>query len=174
MSRQRQLTVRRFARLTDRAPSFNPFNVTRSIFIQLRVAPDHREGWVCCAARYTLALWSKIAVSVPAWREAGVVNRIPLCSCSWLYQWINVATPSRAASRLAKGLIGYRGQYFNVLNSDSENGLSLLTDGRLNEGMTPSRCMVASMVAPFIAPPVVRMHGHLMRLDALLTANPVE
>ena len=43
----RRATVRR---LTDRAPSFNPFNVTRSIFVQFRVAPDHREGCVRWAA----------------------------------------------------------------------------------------------------------------------------
>ena len=113
-------------------------------------------------------------MSVPAWCEAGVVNRIPGCKCSWLYHWIKVATHARAASRLATGLVGYKGQYFKVRNNDSENGLSLLIDGRLNEGMTPSRCIVASRVEPFIAPPVVRMHRHLMRLNGLLTANRVE
>ena len=41
-----------------------------------------------------------------------------------------------------------------VRNSDSENGLSLETLGRLNDGTTPSRCIVASMVAPFIGPPL--------------------
>lgn len=82
------------------------------------------------------------------------MNRIPLCKCSSLYHCIKVATHARAASRLAKGVVGYKGQYFKVRNNDSENGLSLLTDGRLNEGMTPSRCMVASMVAPFIGPPL--------------------
>jgi hypothetical protein len=35
---------------TDRVSSFTPFNVTRAIFVQSRVAPDHREGWVRWAA----------------------------------------------------------------------------------------------------------------------------
>jgi hypothetical protein len=39
---------------------------------------------------------------------------------------------------------------FKLRNSDSEYGLSLLTDGRLNDGITPSSCKVDSMVAPFI------------------------
>ena len=65
-----------------------------------------------------------------------------------------MATHARAASKLAKGAVGYKGQYFKVRNSDSENGLSLLTDGRLHEGITPSRCIVASLVEPFIAPPL--------------------
>jgi hypothetical protein len=63
-----------------------------------------------------------------------------------------VATHARAASKLAKGAVGDKGQYCKVRNNDSENGLSLLIDGRLHEGMTPSRCMVASLVEPFIAP----------------------
>lgn len=39
-------------------------------------------------------------------------------------------------------------------NSDSANGLSLLTRGRLNDGTTPSFSNVASIVAPFIALPL--------------------
>lgn len=42
----------------------------------------------------------------------------------------------------------------NVLNNDSEYGLSLLTAGRLKDGMTPSPCKVANIVAPFIGPPL--------------------
>lgn len=78
--------MRLFAVLTDLSPSFNQFNVPRSILFQFRVFPDQRVGCVCCAARYTLALFYKIAVSVPVCRDAGVVKRIPLCTCSWLYQ----------------------------------------------------------------------------------------
>ena|GEM_PF-4207785 len=46
------------------------------------------------------------------------------------------------------------GRYFKVLNKDSEYGLSLLTEGRLRLGATPKRCMVASMVSPFIGEPL--------------------
>jgi hypothetical protein len=95
----------------------------------------------------------KIAVSA-VWRGGRVVELIPLCKCSSKHHGTKMATHARAASRLANGLVGYKGQYFTVRNNDSENGLSLLTDGRLNEGITPSRCMVASMVEPFIAPPL--------------------
>ena len=49
---------------------------------------------------------------------------------------------------------GYSGQYFSVRNSASENGLSSETRGRLNDGTTPRRCSVASIVAPFIGPPL--------------------
>ncbi len=41
-----------------------------------------------------------------------------------------------------------------VLNNDSEYGLSLLTAGRLNDGITPKACKVASIVAPFIGLPL--------------------
>jgi len=37
---------------------------------------------------------------------------------------------------------------------DSEYGLSLLTAGRLKDGITPSACSVASIVAPFIGLPL--------------------
>jgi hypothetical protein len=86
MSRESQLAMRLFAVLTDLSPSFNQFNVTRSLLFQFRVFPDQRIGCVCCAARYTLALFCQIAVFVPVCRDAGVVRRIPLCTWSWWYQ----------------------------------------------------------------------------------------
>lgn len=60
----------------------------------------------------------------------------------------------RAAARSSNGRNGYSGRYFKVLNSDSEYGLSLLTDGRLNEGTIPNVCSVTSIVAPFMGPPL--------------------
>ena len=55
---------------------------------------------------------------------------------------------------VTKGPEGYSGRYFMVLNKASENGLSSLTLGLENEGTTPSRCRVASMVEPFMGPPL--------------------
>ena len=73
-------------------------------------------------------------MSRPACRSAGVTNRIALCKCSVLYQCTKAATHARAASRSANGCVGNAGRYFNVRKSASENGLSLLTPGRLNDG----------------------------------------
>jgi hypothetical protein len=41
-----------------------------------------------------------------------------------------------------------------VLKVDSTYGLSLLMDGRLRVWATPRRCMVASMVSPFMGAPL--------------------
>ena len=46
------------------------------------------------------------------------------------------------------------GRYLQVRNSASEKGLSLLTRGRLKEAVTPSRSIVARVVAPFIGLPL--------------------
>jgi hypothetical protein len=43
---------------------------------------------------------------------------------------------------------GYAGRYLRVRNKLSENGLSSLTAGRENEGMTPKRSSVASIEVP--------------------------
>ena len=94
------------------------------------------------------------AVSVPACRAAGVVNRMPRCTCSCVYQCLPVTPPARAASRRATGVVGYEGPYGNVRTSDAETGWSLRPDGRLNDGTLPRRGMGASRVAPFRAPPV--------------------
>lgn len=69
-------------------------------------------------------------------------------------------TQHRACSRSAKGFTGSSGRNFNVLNKDSEYGLSLLTPGRLREGAIPSRCNVASMVSPRIGDPTD--HGRFL------------
>jgi hypothetical protein len=42
----------------------------------------------------------------------------------------------------------------NVLNSASENALSSLTFGRLNEGITPNRHSGLSIGAAFMGPPL--------------------
>ena len=56
--------------------------------------------------------------------------------------------PRAGRVQTGNGLGRYKGQYFKVRNNDSENGLSLLID-------------------------VIRMHGHLMLLDALHMADGV-
>src|ERR1700722_17765742 len=92
---------------------------------------------------------------MPAWRDAGVTQLMPLCKCTKLYQNTNFSTQSRAPSMLSKRPpSGYAGQYFNVLNNASENGLSSDTLGRLKDGTMPSQCSVESIVAPFIDPPL--------------------
>jgi len=45
-SHERVRAVRRFAVAADCVPAGPPFNVTRAIFVQLRVTSDHRTGWV--------------------------------------------------------------------------------------------------------------------------------
>jgi hypothetical protein len=70
-----------------------------------------------------------------------------------LYQSTNHCTQVRLLSKSANTPSGYSCRYFSVRNNDSEYG-SLLTDGRLNEGTTPSVCAMASSVAPFIALPL--------------------
>ena len=77
-----------------------------------------------------------------------------LCRCSKLYQATKRSTHAHAASREANGLRGYDGTYFNVRKSASENALSSLTLGLLNDATTPRSRSVASIVAPFIAPPL--------------------
>ncbi len=46
--------------------------------------------------------------------------------------------------------MGQSSRYLQLRNSAFEKGLSLLTRGRLKEGVTPSRSIVARMVAHFI------------------------
>ena len=93
-------------------------------------------------------------MSVPLWRSAGVTKPIALCRCSSLYHATKRSTQAHAASREANGLRGYDGTYFSVRNSASENGLSSLTFGRLNDERTPSSRIVASIVAAFIGAPL--------------------
>ena len=63
-------------------------------------------------------------------------------------------THARAASSDSNGLSGNVGRYFRVRKSDSENGLSSETLGRLKLGTTPSSWSVASSVLPFIGAPL--------------------
>ncbi len=62
--------------------------------------------------------------------------------------------PAPRLQQAINGRTGICGRYFSVLNSASENGLSLLTAGRLRDAATPRRCMVASIVSPFIGEPL--------------------
>ena len=50
------------------------------------------------------------------------------------------------------GYVGNAGKCVSVRNGASEYGWSSLRRGRLRNGITPSRCKVASIVAPFIGP----------------------
>ena len=75
------------------------------------------------------------------------------CKCSVLYQLTNFDTHSEAFSMCENGFDGKIGA-FSVLNKDSENGLSLLTEGLENDGMTPSFCIVTSIVEPLIGLPL--------------------
>src|SRR5262249_27938696 len=73
---------------------------------------------------------------------------------TYLYHATNRPTHARASATVANPVLGYSGQYLSVRNSASEYGLSSDTLGRLNDGTTPRRCSVASIVAPFIGPPL--------------------
>jgi hypothetical protein len=64
-------------------------------------------------------------------------NRIERCRCAVLYQSTNHSTQARARSKSANAPVGYSDRYFSIWNNDSKYGLSLLTNGRLNEKMTP-------------------------------------
>ncbi len=52
------------------------------------------------------------------------------------------------------GSRGNSGRYFIVRNKDSEIGLSSLTHGRLNDAAMPRPSSIASIVDPFIGPPL--------------------
>lgn len=54
-----------------------------------------------------------------------------------------------------------------VLNSDSEYGLSLPTDGRLRLAMTPSVIIIANIVEPYHWRAVVGVRDELTRFDFL-------
>src|SRR4051812_6955308 len=95
-----------------------------------------------------------MARSSPAWRDDGVTKPMLLCRCTSLYQATKRATHARASSTVAKPFEGYSGQYFKVRKSDSAYALSSETRGRLKDGTMPSLCIVASIVAPFIGPPL--------------------
>src|SRR5208337_893618 len=58
------------------------------------------------------------------------------------------------ASSMVPKRSGYFTLYFKVLNNDSEYGLSLLTLGLENEGITCNLCRVDSIVAPFMGEPL--------------------
>ena len=65
-----------------------------------------------------------------------------------------VADPFACFLNIMEARFGNPGLYFRVRKSASEYGLSSLTRGLLKGATTPSRCSVASIVAPFIGPPL--------------------
>ena len=58
-----------------------------------------------------------------------------------------------------------------IRNKLSEYGLSSLTEDRLNEGTTPKRCKVASMVAPFIG---LSLSEYKTKPFRFLAASPID
>jgi len=74
--------------------------------------------------------------------------------CSPLYQLAKDFTQAWASAFVAKPLLGQSGRYLQVRNRASENGLSLLPRGRLQDAVMPSFSIVACIVAPFIGLPL--------------------
>jgi len=72
---------------------------------------------------------------------------------SLLYQ--RIKSHARAPCKPAKLSCGHCGQYFRVLNSDSEKGLSLLTRGRPREGVMPRSYILLNSVTDFIGSPLM-------------------
>jgi len=78
-----------------------------------------------------VALVENGAVPLAMALVGGVTKRSALWRCSPLRQRTKPATQARAASRLSKPFSGHEGTYLQVRKIASENGLSLLTRGRL-------------------------------------------
>ena len=120
------------AALISGAPiSLSGLSQTGPAGCQLRVLPDQRSGFCARTFAYRLARLASVAWSRPSWRAFGVTKRIALCRCWQLYQLAKDFTQAFASALVANPLVGRCGRYFQVLNSASENGLSLLTRGRL-------------------------------------------
>ncbi len=66
-----------------------------------------------------------------------------------IYHCTKAATQGAAAATSATGCVGTAGQYLSVRNKASEYGLSSLTRGRLNDGMTPNRSSVPTIDTDF-------------------------
>ncbi len=79
---------------------------------------------------------------------------MPLCRCSSLYQPTKPSTQVRASSSVANPLSGHAGTYFSVLNSDSTWALSLLTLGRLCDGIIFSSASFTLSTCDFIGAPL--------------------
>lgn len=78
--------------------------------------------------------------------------RVSRCSVSC--QRAKPAAQSLASARETKGREGYSCRYFKVRKSASEYGLPSLARGQLDEATAPRFWRVASMVEPFIGPPL--------------------
>ncbi len=77
-----------------------------------------------------------------------------LAAAGLFLEELAAAHDGEGASRLAKGRVGYSGRYLRVRKRASEKGLSSLACGRLKEVSMPRRSRVASIVEPFIGPPL--------------------
>ena len=73
----------------------------------------------------------------------------------FVYQRLKRSTHRLVSSSPVKPADSQPGTYFNVLNNDSTNGLSLLTRGRLCEPVIFSSSSFAFNVWDFIGPPLM-------------------
>ena len=139
------------------------FNVTAPIALQSWTSPDQRSGFLALAFSYTALLFFNISASKPSWRSLGVTNLIRLCLCSVLYQVTKLCTQSRTSLKSVKPWDGQSGRYFNVLNVDSEKGLSLLTLGLLYDGVTPNSSILTFIVTALIGAPLSECNTNGLR-----------
>ena len=111
---------------------------------------------------------SRVARSLPSWRVFGVTKRMALCRCSPLYHLAKDFTQAWASVLVAKPLVGQSGRFLQVRNRASEQGLSLLTRGRLWEAVIHSFSIVVFSVAPCIGRPLsaARNKGREMQPSA--------
>lgn len=86
--------------------------------------------------------------------SSSVTYLIPLWWCWVLYHWTKSWTYIWASPTLRSPFRGHWGQYFSVLNSDSEYGLSLLTRGLLWDVTMPRSYSFACIMKLFIGLPL--------------------
>ena len=110
-----------------------------------RTAPAFRMRWLRGLINHVPRLQKSLILSLV--RCPGITKRMPLCRCSLLYESMKRATHWHARTIVANLLLDHFGRYFKVRNSDSENGLSLLTRGQLFEAMMPKASSFALRVA---------------------------
>jgi hypothetical protein len=81
--------------------------------------PRNRSGCASYAARRVTARRAWTCAQEPSWTDAGVCMAMPECRCSVLY-YVKNAPQKAFASWMEPKRPGKAGQYFRVLNADSE------------------------------------------------------